>query len=153
MIPVPGGRTAHSSAGNGNHNVGPTLGQDSITSGFRAGVVGVVLVFIFMAVYYKIPGLIADLALVLYIVIVLGVLSGMSAVLTLPGIAGLILSIGMAVDANVLIFDASKERQLAASVCAPLSRPVQPGIRYDPGFQHHHPHFSGSPVLLGHRAH
>ena len=108
-------------------NVGPTLGQDSITSGFRAGVVGVVLVFIFMAVYYKIPGLIADLALVLYIVIVLGVLSGMNAVLTLPGIAGLILSIGMAVDANVLIFERIKEeavsgKRLRSAVQAGFSR-------------------------------
>ena len=108
-------------------NVGPTLGQDSITSGFRAGVVGVVLVFIFMAVYYKIPGLIADSALVLYIVIVLGVLSGMNAVLTLPGIAGLILSIGMAVDANVLIFERIKEeavsgKRLRSAVQAGFSR-------------------------------
>ena len=90
-------------------NVGPTLGQDSVSTSFRAGTVGVLLVLAFMAFYYKAPGLVADLALVLYVVIALGVLSGMNAVLTLPGIAGFILSIGMAVDANVLIFERIKE--------------------------------------------
>jgi len=90
-------------------NVGPTLGQDSIDRSFRAGAIGVILVLLFMAFYYKLPGITADLALLIYIVIVLGVLSAIDAVLTLPGIAGIILSVGMAVDANVLIFERIKE--------------------------------------------
>ncbi len=90
-------------------NIGPTLGQDSIDRSFRAGVIGVILVLIFMALYYKLPGLVADLALLIYIVIVMGTLSAINAVLTLPGIAGIILSVGMAVDANVLIFQRIKE--------------------------------------------
>ena len=90
-------------------NVGPTLGQDSIDRSFRAGVIGVILVLLFMGLYYRLPGLTADLALLIYIVIVLGVLSAIDAVLTLPGIAGIILSVGMAVDANVLIFERIKE--------------------------------------------
>lgn len=90
-------------------NVGPTLGQDSINRSFKAGIVGVILVLLYMLAYYKLPGLVADLALLAYIVILLGVLSAINAVLTLPGIAGIILSIGMAVDANVLIFERIKE--------------------------------------------
>ena len=90
-------------------NVGPTLGQDSINRSFKAGIIGVILVFVYMALYYKLPGLVADLALACYIVILLGMLSAINAVLTLPGIAGIILSIGMAVDANVLVFERIKE--------------------------------------------
>lgn len=90
-------------------NIGPTLGQDSIDRSFRAGVIGVILVLVYMALYYKLPGLVADLALLIYIVIVMGTLSAINAVLTLPGIAGIILSVGMAVDANVLIFERIKE--------------------------------------------
>ncbi len=90
-------------------NVGPTLGQDSIERSFRAGIIGVILVLIYMFAYYKLPGFIADFALLVYIVTVLGTLSAINAVLTLPGIAGIILSIGMAVDANVLIFERIKE--------------------------------------------
>lgn len=90
-------------------NVGPTLGQDSINRSFKAGIVGVALVLIYMILYYKLPGFVADLALLIYIVILLGSLSAINAVLTLPGIAGIILSVGMAVDANVLIFERIKE--------------------------------------------
>lgn len=90
-------------------NVGPTLGQDSINRSFKAGIVGVILVLLYMFAAYKLPGIVADLALLAYIVILLGVLSAINAVLTLPGIAGIILSIGMAVDANVLIFERIKE--------------------------------------------
>lgn len=90
-------------------NVGPTLGQDSINRSFKAGIVGVILVFVYMMFYYKVPGLVADIALSCYIVILLGMLSAINAVLTLPGIAGIILSIGMAVDANVLVFERIKE--------------------------------------------
>lgn len=90
-------------------NVGPTLGQDSINRSFKAGIVGVILVFVYMMFYYKLPGLVADITLSCYIVILLGMLSAINAVLTLPGIAGIILSIGMAVDANVLVFERIKE--------------------------------------------
>ena len=108
-------------------NVGPTLGQDSIDRSFRAGIVGVILVLIFMGLYYKLPGIVADLALLVYVVIVLGILSAIDAVLTLPGIAGIILSVGMAVDANVLIFERVKEeiadgKRLTSAIEAGFSR-------------------------------
>jgi preprotein translocase subunit SecD len=108
-------------------NVGPTLGQDSIDRSFRAGIVGVVLILLFMGLYYKLPGVVADLALLVYIVILLGVLSAIDAVLTLPGIAGIVLSVGMAVDANVLIFERIKEeiadgKRLRSAVEAGFSR-------------------------------
>jgi len=90
-------------------NVGPTLGQDSINRSFKAGIVGIILVFAYMFIYYKLPGLVADVALLAYTAILLGVLSAIHAVLTLPGIAGIILSVGMAVDANVLIFERIRE--------------------------------------------
>jgi preprotein translocase subunit SecD len=108
-------------------NVGPTLGQDSIDRSFRAGIVGVVLILLFMGLYYKLPGVVADLALLVYIVILFGVLSAIDAVLTLPGIAGIVLSVGMAVDANVLIFERIKEeiadgKRLRSAVEAGFSR-------------------------------
>src|SRR5690606_26532675 len=85
--------------------VGPTLGQESIDSSVRAGITGVALVLLFMLFYYRLPGLVADLALGIYVVLVLALLVGVHATLTLPGIAGFILSVGMAVDANVIIFE------------------------------------------------
>lgn len=90
-------------------NVGPSLGKDSIDRSFKAGIAGVILVLLYMLLYYKLPGSVADLALIAYVIILLGVLSAINAVLTLPGIAGIILSVGMAVDANVLIFERIKE--------------------------------------------
>ncbi len=92
-----------------NVTVGPTLGQDSIDKGFRAALIGAVAVVIFMAVYYGMSGLIADWALVLNIIYLLGGLALMRATLTLPGIAGIILAIGMAVDSNVLMFERIRE--------------------------------------------
>ncbi len=89
--------------------VGPSLGQDSIRRGVQAVIWGAVLVLVFMAGYYLLCGLIADFALCLNLVIVLGVLAGLGATLTLPGIAGLILITGMSVDANVLIFERIRE--------------------------------------------
>lgn len=107
--------------------IGPTLGMDSLTKSIHAGVIGIGLIFLFMLIYYRIPGLIADIALVLYIIIVIWVLIGFNAVLTLPGVAGLILSIGMAVDANVLIFERIKEeirngKSLRTSIDSGFSR-------------------------------
>ena len=93
--------------------VGPSLGQDSIDQGELAGIVGLIVVVTIMVGYYRVAGLLAVLALTVYVVLVLGGLAGLNATLTLPGIAGLILSVGMAVDANVLIFERVRE-ELAA---------------------------------------
>jgi len=89
--------------------VGPTLGKDSIDKGILAGLVGFAFIIIFMILYYRLPGFLADLALVIYVLLTLSVLSLLRATLTLPGIAGFLLSIGMAVDANVIIFERLKE--------------------------------------------
>ncbi|MEM7354764.1 MAG: protein translocase subunit SecD [Acidobacteriota bacterium] len=90
-------------------SVGPTLGQDSIEKGRKAGLIGFTLVILTMLVVYKLTGINAVLALVLNIVLVFGILSIFGATLTLPGIAGIVLTIGMAVDANVLIFERIRE--------------------------------------------
>ena len=90
-------------------SVGPTLGADSLDKSLKAGIIGLIAVLLFMLGYYRLPGLIADLSLVIYLVLVLGVMSILGAVLTLPGIAGLALSIGMAVDANVVTYERIKE--------------------------------------------
>jgi preprotein translocase subunit SecD len=93
--------------------VGPSLGQDSIDSGMIAGIVGLVLVVLIMVAYYRVAGLLAIGALAVYVILVLGGLAALNATLTVPGIAGLILSIGMAVDANVLIFERIREELIA----------------------------------------
>jgi preprotein translocase subunit SecD len=107
--------------------VGPTLGADSIRMGLMSMAIGGVLVVLFMAVYYKGAGLIADLALMINIVLIGGGLAAFQATLTLPGIAGIILTIGMAVDANVIIFERIREELLTgktamASVTAGFER-------------------------------
>jgi len=89
--------------------VGPSLGQDNIDQGFRSVVIGFVLVLAFMAIWYRGFGMIANLALFFNLVIIVAVLSLMQATLTLPGIAGIVLTVGMAVDANVLIFERIRE--------------------------------------------
>jgi preprotein translocase subunit SecD len=89
--------------------VSPTLGKDSLTKSFYAGLIGLGMVVLFMVSYYRLPGLVACTALVMYITIMFGAMSMINAVLTLPGIAGFVLSIGMAVDANVIIFERLKE--------------------------------------------
>lgn len=89
--------------------VGPTLGRDSVTKGIRAGLWGAVFVFIFMPLYYLLAGFVADFGLLIYILITAGAMAAFKASLTLPGIAGFILSIGMAVDANILIFERIRE--------------------------------------------
>ena len=91
------------------NSVGPTLGLDSLQKSFIAGFVGLGLVMLFMAAYYRIPGFIADLALILYSLFVFAIFKIILVTLTLAGIAGVILSIGMAVDANILIFERTKE--------------------------------------------
>ena len=89
--------------------VGPTLGQESIEDGVKAALIGLGGVLIFMMIYYRLSGLVAITALVFNMLIILGALAGFGAALTLPGIAGLVLTIGMAVDANVLIFERIRE--------------------------------------------
>jgi len=89
--------------------VGPSLGSDSIRQGIMATLIGSMLVILFMILYYRLSGTIADLALIINIVLVLGILAAFKATLTLPGIAGLLLTVGMAVDANVLIFERIRE--------------------------------------------
>lgn len=90
-------------------SVGPTLGRDSVEKGIKAGLVAAIMVFIFMPLYYLLSGIIADIGLVVYIILVVGSMALLGSSLTLPGIAGFILSIGMAVDANVLISERIRE--------------------------------------------
>ncbi len=92
-----------------NVTVGPSLGRDSIEAGKLAGIIGTLLVVLFMIFYYKLSGVIADFALVLNIILLLGAMASLNATLTLPGIAGIILAIGMAVDSNVLMFERMRE--------------------------------------------
>ncbi len=92
-----------------DRTVGPSLGRDSIEQGKTAAIYSMVLVVIFMVLYYRAAGLIADCALLLNMLFIMAVLAGFHATLTLPGIAGIILTIGMAVDANVLIFERIRE--------------------------------------------
>ncbi|MGH1365211.1 MAG: protein translocase subunit SecD [Calditrichia bacterium] len=89
--------------------VGPSLGQDSVTSGTWSALIGLAFVAVFMLIYYRFGGFVANIALVLNIFILVGVMAGFGFTLTLPGIAGIILTIGMAVDANVLIFERIRE--------------------------------------------
>ncbi len=89
--------------------VGPSLGQDSINQGFNSTLIGLFLVAIFMIFYYSKTGVIADIALFFTVLFIMGILAGFSATLTLPGIAGIILTIGMAVDANVIIYERIRE--------------------------------------------
>lgn len=108
-------------------NVGPTLGQESIDRSVRAGIIGLSLVVAFMFLYYRLPGLVADVTLAIYVVLLLSLLVAVNATLTLPGIAGFILSIGMAVDANVIIFERIREelrwgKRLRAAIDAGFHR-------------------------------
>ncbi len=92
-----------------SRTVGATLGEESVRKSLLAGMIGLGVVILFMVFYYRLPGFIADLALILYALLSLGLFKMIPVVLTLPGIAGFILSIGMAVDANILIFERLKE--------------------------------------------
>ncbi len=112
-----------------NRTIGPTLGQDSKEKSIKAFGIGVVGVFIFMILFYRLSGIVADIALLLYIMLLLLAMKYLNATLTLPGIAGIILSIGMAVDANVLIFERFKEeirngKSLRAAMDAGFGRAV-----------------------------
>ena len=93
----------------GERTVGPSLGEESIQAGLTSVIAGLILVALFMILYYQTGGAVADLALVINIIFILGILAAFKATLTLPGIAGIVLTIGMAVDANVLIFERVRE--------------------------------------------
>lgn len=108
-----------------NRTVGATLGQDSIKRSIFAGVAGLVFVLIFVGVYYRLPGVIADMALIIYSILTLACFCLVGVTLTLPGIAGFILSIGMAVDANILIFERTREELRAGKT---LYRSVEAGF-------------------------
>jgi preprotein translocase subunit SecD len=108
-------------------SVGPSLGRESIDQGKIAGVIGIVLVIGIMVSYYRLAGALAVAALAFYVLFVLGGLSGFGATLTAPGIAGLILSLGMAVDANVLIFERIREEMIAGRSAR---------VAVDEGFKH-----------------
>ncbi|MEH2242093.1 protein translocase subunit SecD [Nostoc sp.] len=108
-----------------NRTVGATLGKDSIQRSIYAGTGGLLLVLIFMLVYYRLPGLIADFALIIYALLTYATFALLGVTLTLPGIAGFILSIGMAVDANVLIFERTREELRAGKT---LYRSVEAGF-------------------------
>lgn len=108
-----------------NRTVGATLGRDSVQRSLYAALFGLALVLIFMAVYYRLPGIIADVALVVYALLTWAAYNLVGVTLTLPGIAGFILSIGMAVDANVLIFERTREELRAGKS---LYRSVESGF-------------------------
>ena len=110
-----------------NDTIGPTLGAIDLQKSLYASMLGLALVLVFMIVMYRLPGFLADLALIIYVLMMLGLLASAKATLTLPGIAGFVLSIGMAVDANVLIFERLKEelwsgKSLRASVRTGFAR-------------------------------
>jgi preprotein translocase subunit SecD len=108
-------------------SIGPTLGQDSIDKGFRAALISVALVIVIMITYYRFSGVLAVGGLILYVLYTLAALAGFNAVLTMPGIAGFVLSIGIAVDANVLIFERIREE---------LDRGKTVRTAIDEGFRH-----------------
>ena len=89
--------------------IGPSLGKDNIEQGFKSVIIGFLAVLVFMALYYRVFGLVADMALTLNLVLIVAILSLLQATLTMPGIAGIVLTVGMAVDANVLIFERIRE--------------------------------------------
>ena len=108
-------------------SVGPTLGQDSVQKSTRAGAIGLCAVLLFMLIYYRLPGFLADLALIIYALLNFALFKLIPVTLTLPGITGFLLSTGMAVDANILIFERMKEelrwgRSLRAAINAGFDR-------------------------------
>ena len=130
-----------------NDTVGPILGKIDLEKSMYAAMVGLGLVLLFMLAWYRLPGFLADLALVVYVLMLLGLLAGVHAVLTLPGIAGFVLSVGMAVDANVLIFERLKEEIWAGKT---LRAAVQIGFRraFSAVFDSHFTTIVGAGVLF-----
>ncbi len=107
--------------------VGPTLGRDSLNKGLYAGIAGLILIVAFMISYYRGLGFVSTISLIIYIVLFWGIIAGIDAALTLPGIAGIILTIGMAVDANVIIFERIKEE---------IVKEKSPRVAIGDGFKH-----------------
>lgn len=130
-----------------NDTVGPILGKLDLEKSLWASMVGLGLVLIFMLIVYRLPGLMADFALIVYVLMLLGLLAGVKAVLTLPGIAGFVLSVGMAVDANVLIFERLKEEIWAGKT---LRGAVQTGFKraFTAVFDSHFTTIVGAGVLF-----
>ncbi|MGC8879860.1 MAG: protein translocase subunit SecD [Anaerolineae bacterium] len=108
-----------------NRTVGPTLGQDSVQRSLRAGIIGLIVVLLFMVTYYRVPGALADVALVIYALINVALYKLMPVTMTLPAITGFILSTGMAVDANILVFERMKEELRAGK---PLRTAMEAGF-------------------------
>ncbi len=113
-----------------NRTVSATLGEESVNRSVRAGLIGISAIILYLLAFYRLPGLLADLSLALYLLLLMAVLVGLDATITLPGIAGIILSIGMAVDANVIIFERIKEelktgRTLRAAVDSGFSNALR----------------------------
>jgi protein-export membrane protein SecD len=106
--------------------VGPTLGQDSVQKSIRAGTIGLVIVLLFMLIYYRLLGLLADFALIIYALLTLALFKFIPITLTLPGIAGFLVSVGMAVDANILIFERMREELRQGRT---LERAIDSGFR------------------------
>lgn len=109
------------------HTIGASLGQDSVESSLKAGILGIIAVLLFMLLMYRLPGLLADVALVIYVLLNMAIFKILPVTMTLPGIAGFILSVGMATDANILIFERMKEeirngRSMRLAVEAGFSR-------------------------------
>ena len=121
-------------------SVGAILGQDSVEKSIVAGSVGLALVVAFMLIYYRLPGLLAVMALAMYAAVVFALFKLIPVVLTLAGIAGFVLSIGMAVDANILIFERLKESYGPDIRCARRWSPALAGVDLDPRLQPCHPH-------------
>lgn len=105
--------------------VGPTLGSDSIAAGVQAGIVGIAIVILMVVGYYRFSGMLAVVGLAVYVLLLLGAMASLGAVLTFPGIAGLVLSVGMALDANVLIFERIREELTAGQ---PVRRAIDAGF-------------------------
>jgi preprotein translocase subunit SecD len=130
-----------------NQTIGPTLGKIDLEKSLKASMLGLGLVLLFMIVVYRLPGFLADIALLVYVAMMLGLLAAAHATLTLPGIAGFVLSIGMAVDANVLIFERIKEelwsgKTMRASVAVGFKR------AYSAVFDSHFTTIVGAGVLF-----
>jgi SecD/SecF fusion protein len=130
--------------------VGPTLGKKAQAEGVASMLIGLGLVVVFMVLYYARAGLIANTALLFNMLFLLGVLAQFNAVLTLPGIAGIVLTIGMSIDANVLIFERIREELQAGRACGSSHRPrLSKSVQFDHRLQHYHFPYRGCPVCIG----
>ena len=132
--------------------VGPSLGADSIRSGVRASLFGLLFVVVFMLFYYRGAGINAVVALILNMILMLAALVVFDATLTLPGIAGIILTIGMAVDSNVLIFESIREELMSGkTVASAVDQGFQRGHCDNHRYPRHHHYLVFVPVCFRHR--